>query len=71
MRHLSVASLLACVLVFTAVIVWLGLSSLEAPDPAGRSAFPAEKAMATLKKSMTPEQIAEAKKRASLRPALQ
>jgi hypothetical protein len=49
MRHLSAASLLACVLALTAVIVWLGLSSLEAPEPVGRSAFPAEKAMATLK----------------------
>jgi len=48
-RHLSAASLLACVLVFTAVIVWLGQSSLEAPEPTGRSAFPAERAMSTLK----------------------
>jgi hypothetical protein len=48
-RHLSAAGLLACVLAFTAVIVWLGQSSLEAPEPTGRSAFPAERAMATLK----------------------
>jgi hypothetical protein len=48
MRHLSAASLLACVLVFTAIIVWLGQSSLEAPQPSGHSAFPAERAMATL-----------------------
>jgi len=49
MRHLSTASLLACVLLFSAVIVWMGQSSLEAPEPSGGSAFPGERAMATLK----------------------